>query len=145
MESFPFPKLMNLEQMFPASRVLDLSSVVATEFCRTGVLARLTPGARVAVGVGSRGITDIRKVVAAVIANLRSAGAKPFIVPAMGSHGGATTEGQVGVLASYGITADTMGVPIHGSMEVEHLGRTPDGSPVWFSSEAVSGRRNRCY
>jgi hypothetical protein len=127
---------MNLEQVFPSSRDLDIPLAVASEFRRTGVLQGLRPGSRVAVGAGSRGISNIAKVVAAVIANLRAAGAEPFLVPAMGSHGGATPEGQLEVLASYGITSAQMGVPIHAAMDAEQIGATTDGTPVFFSSEA---------
>jgi Lactate racemase N-terminal domain len=136
-DTFSFPKLMNVEQQFRASPPLDIASTVGGEFRRTGLLQKLVPGSRIAVGVGSRGITDLKQVVAAVLQHLRSAGMQPFLVPAMGSHGGATPEGQTGVLAGYGITSSALDVPIHASMEVEQLGVTPDQTPVFFSSEAL--------
>ena len=76
----------------------------------------VTPGMTVAVGAGSRGLTDRVGLLRGTIDGLRRLGAEPFVVPAMGSHGGATAEGQREVLASYGITEETMGVPIHASM-----------------------------
>ena len=94
------------------------------------------PGARIAVGAGSRGITNLAAVVREVIDILKDAGAKPFIVPAMGSHGGATAEGQLGVLHSYGITEEFVGCPIRSSMEVVHLGTTPEGWPVYLDKNA---------
>src|SRR5439155_8999328 len=94
-------------------------------------------GASIAVAAGSRGISSYASVIAAVIAILKDAGAKPFIVPAMGSHGGATPEGQRGLLAEYGITEEAMGVPLRDSMATERLGTTEEGIPVNFSAEAL--------
>jgi hypothetical protein len=116
---------------------LDIPAVVQQEFKAQKVLSRLQPSAQIAVGVGSRGISNIRSIVAAVLDELKSAGAKPFIIPAMGSHGGATPEGQIGVLESYGITEQSMGVPIRASMEVERLGTSADGVEVFCSVEAL--------
>jgi hypothetical protein len=87
--------------------------------------------------VGSRGITNLRAIIAAVIAELRAAGAEPFIIPAMGSHGGATPEGQRDVLGTYDITEATMGVPIRASLDVQQVGTTTEGAPVYCSVEAL--------
>src|SRR5262249_21458551 len=97
----------------------------------------LAPGSRVAIAVGSRGIMRLAEVVAAVVRRLRAVGAQPFIVPAMGSHGGATAEGQAEVLAGYGVSEATMGVPVRASMEVVTLGATEDGVPVHLAREAA--------
>ncbi|MBU6400880.1 MAG: DUF2088 domain-containing protein, partial [Verrucomicrobia bacterium] len=86
---------------------------------------------------GSRGITGLRTIVAAVVEALRGAGAQPYLVPAMGSHGGATAEGQVAILAEYGITKAALHVPIRAGMEVERVGKTPEGAEVYFSAEAL--------
>jgi hypothetical protein len=133
----PFPRMLAVRQRFPASSPLDIPAVVQHEFKAQKVLSRLQPGARIAVGVGSRGITNIKHIVAAVLEELKAAGAKPFIIPAMGSHGGATPEGQIGVLESYGVTEQSMGVPIRASMEVECLGTSADGVEVNCSVEAL--------
>lgn len=109
---------------------------MAAEFARLRPQVKL--GARIAVGVGSRGIANLRAIVAHVIAELRAAGAAPFIIPAMGSHGGATPEGQRELLAGYDITEATMGVPVRASLDVRELGRTPEGIPVLCSTEALS-------
>src|SRR5438874_4464804 len=132
-----FPRMFAVRQKFPASPPLDIPAVIQSEFKAQNVLARLNPGARIAVATGSRGITNIRNIVAAVLEVLRTAGAKPFILPAMGSHGGATPEGQVEVLASYGITEQSMGVPIRASMEVERVGQSAEGVEVFCSVEAL--------
>jgi nickel-dependent lactate racemase len=101
------------------------------------VRARLKPGAAVAVAVGSRGITNLQAIVGQVLDELRGAGAVPFIVPAMGSHGGATPEGQVELLGEYGITETRMQAPIRAAMEAERIGVTEDGVDVFFSAEAL--------
>src|SRR5436190_1649258 len=133
----PFPRMVAVRQKFPVSPPLDIPAAVQQEFKAQNVLSRLPPGARIAVAVGSRGITHIKNVVAEVLAVLKTAGARPFIIPAMGSHGGATPEGQIGVLESYGITEQSMGVPIRASMEVERLGCSADGVEVFCSVEAL--------
>ena len=126
-----------VRQRFPASAPLDIPTVVDHEFKSQNVLSRLKPGAPIAVAVGSRGISNIKSIVAATLDVLKAAGARPFILPAMGSHGGATPEGQIGVLESYGVTEQSMGVPIRASMEVERIGRTEDGVDVCCSVEAL--------
>jgi hypothetical protein len=93
----------------------DIEAAVAREIRRSGLLLR--PGSRIAIAVGSRGIANLDRIVRAAAACIRGAGGKPFIVPAMGSHGGATAEGQARVLAGYGITEETVGVPVVSSME----------------------------
>ena len=132
-----FPRMFAVRQKFPASPPLEIPAVIRSEFKAQDFLARLKPGARIAVAAGSRGISNIREILAAVLDVLNRAGAKPFILPAMGSHGGATPEGQTELLASYGITEKSMGVPIRASMEVEPVGRTGDGVEVLCSVEAL--------
>src|SRR6266705_3757563 len=127
----PFPRMLAVRQKFPVSPPFDLSAVVQHDFKTQNVLSRLQPGAQIAVGVGSRGISNIKNIVAAVLDQLKAAGAKPFIIPAMGSHGGATPEGQIGVLESYGVTEQSMGVPIRASMEVARLRCSADGVEVF--------------
>ncbi len=90
-----------------------------------------------AVAVGSRGIANLSTVVLRIVEQLSEAGASPFIIPAMGSHGGATPEGQTEVLASYGITEASIGAPIHASLEVREIGVSRDGIPVFCSVEAL--------
>jgi len=131
-----FPRMRRIRQNFPRSAPLDLPAAVSREFER--LRPGLKPGARIAVGVGSRGITNLTTIVAAVIRELRAAGAQPFIIPAMGSHGGATPEGQRGILAGYGITEDEMGVPVRPSLDVRQIGATSEGAPVYCSVEALA-------
>ncbi len=129
------PRMARVRQNFPRSAPLDPRAVLKAEFEK--VRARIKPGSRIAVGVGSRGIAHLAEIVLAVLDNLRAAGAQPFIIPAMGSHGGATPEGQVEILASYGITEAAMGAPIRGSLEVRQVGTSEGGLPVFCSVEAL--------
>jgi len=133
--SQPFPDVFRVRQNFPALPPLDPRAALGAEFNK--IRGRLKPGARIAVAVGSRGITQLPQIVSGVLDQLRAAGAQPFIIPAMGSHGGATPEGQTDVLAAYGITEQSMKVPIRPSMEVRQVGTTPDGVPVVCSVEAL--------
>lgn len=131
-----FPRRLRVRQNFPATSRLDIGEALAREFDR--LRPRVQPGARIALGVGSRGITNLAAIVAGMLDLLRGAGARPFILPAMGSHGGATDEGQREILASYGITEEAMGAPIHASMEVRQIGESTDGAPVFCSVEALA-------
>jgi hypothetical protein len=131
----PLPRTLRIRQNFAPTPPLDISATVAVEFGK--LRPRIRSGARMAVGVGSRGIAHLAAIVAAVLEEIRNAGAVPFIIPAMGSHGGATPEGQREILASYGITEDSLGVPIRDSLEVRQLGATADGVPAFCASEAL--------
>lgn len=130
------PRFVRIRQDFPPAPALDWRATLAAEFEK--LRPRVRPGARVAVGVGSRGITNLKAIVAEVLTLLRAAGAEPFIFPAMGSHGGATPEGQCEILASYDITEASMRTPIKASLEVKQVGVTADGKPVWCSVEALA-------
>ncbi len=99
--------------------------------------AKIKPGMTIAVGCGSRGIANIAECAKQVVAELKALGAKPFIFPAMGSHGGATAEGQREVLEGYGITESFVGCPIHSQMDVVELGKV-DGMPVYMDKLAAA-------
>ncbi len=126
-----------VRQRFDQPSVDDLETAVHREIDRLG-LGELRPGTTVGVSGGSRGITNMAEVTRLVIGRLKLMGAKPFIFPAMGSHGGATVEGQIAVLARYGITEATMGVPVVATMEVEEVGRSPWGLPILVGVDALS-------
>src|SRR6185369_287301 len=131
----PWPRMMRVRQSFPQLPPLDICQTLNRAFAR--VRSQIKPGARIAVAVGSRGITHLALIVAAVLEELKASGAKPFIIPAMGSHGGATPEGQAGLVATYGITEAALHVPIRASMEVRQVGTTDEGIPVFCSVEAL--------
>lgn len=114
----------------------DIEGAVAAQMAALGVDDRLAGGKRIAITAGSRGIANMDRTLRAIAAYVRGKGGSPFIVPAMGSHGGATAEGQRELLRHYGITEETMGCPILSSMEVEYLGDTADGTPVYCDKNA---------
>src|ERR1700737_3119583 len=131
-----FPRLLLVRQKFPDRRIHDIASTVSRELTGSPFAARLRPSARVAIGVGSRGITNIATIVRSVVDFYKSRGAHPFVFPAMGSHGAATAEGQADVLAHYGIIEATMGCPIISSLEVVSLGSTADGIEAFMDRNA---------
>lgn len=126
-----------VRQNFPRSAPPVIEQVITAQFARKWKSSQIGSGKRVAVGVGSRGISNLKAIVIAVLKELRDRGASPFIVPAMGSHGGATPEGQAHILETYGITPASTGVPFETSMETVRLGATDDGIPVNFSAAAL--------
>ena len=135
--TIPLPKLIEITQSYPASPALNFHSLLAEQFHREGLNGRISPGMRIAVGVGSRGIANLKEIVRAALDVLTQAGARPFLVPAMGSHGGATPEGQAKVLADYGVTEDSLGVPIVADMDTEPIGCVLGGRDVFFSVPAL--------
>ena len=132
----PMPQWRLIRQHFEAPREIDPAQAVAREMQK--LEGRIRPGMTIAVGVGSRGVAKIDEITLAVVSELKRRGASPFILPAMGSHGGGTPEGQMEVLAGYGITPESMGVDLRASMQTVLLGHTPDGFPVHFSEEALA-------
>ncbi len=137
-ESFdlPLPVMYPARLHFPAPEVTDLAEAVNEALRTGGILDQVRPGMRVAVGIGSRGVARIPELARAVVEAVRRAGAQPFIVPAMGSHGGATAEGQRQVLADLGVTEASVGAPIVASMDVVELDRLPQGVPVCMDRNA---------
>ena len=131
-----FPRMVRVKQIFTETAPMDIESAVASGM--DAVRGDLRPGMRVAVAVGSRGITNLSQIVGAVIGQLKDAGTEPFIVPAMGSHGGATPEGQTELLGEYGVTEAAMEVPIRPAMEVDHIGQTSEGYDGYFAREALA-------
>jgi hypothetical protein len=132
----PFPQLLRVRQNVDASRVPDVAQ--ATAMALEVLRGRISPGMTVAITAGSRGIHDKPTVVRAAGQWLRSAGARPFVVPAMGSHGGATAEGQLGVLAELGMTEASLGMPIRSTMETVDLGQVPDGPTAYLDRNAAA-------
>lgn len=125
-----------VRQHFPDRSIKDIPAEVSRKLSRAGFAARLKPGSRVAIGVGSRGIANIATIVRSVVAYWKSEGMQPFIFPAMGSHGAATAEGQADVLMHYGIHEAAMGCPIISSLEVVSLGKTPENVEAFMDRHA---------
>jgi hypothetical protein len=125
-----FPQIFRVRQTFARPRVEDVAAEVHAQLGRLELHRRIQPGQKVAITAGSRGIANIAAILQAAVEHLRELGAEPFIVPAMGSHGGGTAEGQRRVLESYGITEESVGCPIHSSMETTVVGRAAEGFPL---------------
>jgi hypothetical protein len=131
------PRWALVRQRLDESELADAAA--ATRAALDPVIGLVRPGTRACVAAGSRGIDRIDEVTRAVVDRLREAGAEVFIVPAMGSHGGATAEGQLEVLAGYGITPEAMGCEIRSSMETVELGEVEPGVPVFVDRNAFEG------
>jgi hypothetical protein len=131
-----FSRLLNVHQKFPDRQIADIASTIQNELGAANLGEGLTPGSRIAIGVGSRGIANIATIVRAVVDYWKARGFSPFLFPAMGSHGAATAEGQADVLAHYGIIEETMGCPVISSLEVVALGATPDGIEAFMDKNA---------
>ncbi len=128
----PYPRFVRLRQNFPRPRVENVPAAVRAALDPLRLGGTIRPGQTVALTAGSRGIANIPAILKGVAQHLRDLGARPFLVPTMGSHGGGTAEGQRQVLESYGITEEFVGVPIRASMDVVSLGNTPEGWPVYL-------------
>jgi len=133
-----FPQLARIRQEFQATRVDDVEGRVVELLAGFRLAERITPGARIALTAGSRGIRDMARVLRTLAAGLSAAGARPFVAPCMGSHGGATPQGQIDVLASLGITEKSVGAPIVSSLETVSAATSHFGDPC---SWAATSRR----
>jgi hypothetical protein len=135
--SLSLPRFFRIRQALPSERVDDVPAAVRSALDAAGVRERLQPGWSVAITAGSRGIASIPVVVRTVAEYVRAGGGAPFVVPAMGSHGGATPEGQRHVLAEYGITEHSVGAPIRATMDTVQIGQLPSGATIHFDAHAA--------
>ena len=126
---YPFPSLIPINQSFSRERIENISNTIASEMKK--IPKDIISGKTIAITVGSRGITGMVSIIRALVQELKACDGEPFIVPAMGSHGGATDEGQIKILASYGITEDSIGAPIRSSMEVVEVSQLDDGTTLY--------------
>lgn len=136
----PLPRMVPIRQKFDAKKLDSVTAAVQKQFLRKEIASKIKPGMVIAVGCGSRGIANIREAATATVAELKKLGAKPFVFPAMGSHGAATAEGQRQVLANYGITEQTVGCPVRATMETVEVGKLPDGMPVYADAYAAEAQ-----
>jgi len=128
------PTLTRIRQRFPRPRVDDLERTLEAELAASGVA--IPRGARIAIAVGSRGIANLPRLVKTVVSWVKAQGGEPFLVPAMGSHGGATADGQCEVIEGYGVTEAAMGAPIRSSMEVVELPAGELPTPLFYDRHA---------
>ena len=138
LKDVPLPEMFHAAQKFNDAHIEreDIEKSIFEEIRSRGMDQRIRPGMRIAITAGSRGIRNVDEITRSVVAFVKSRGAEPFIVPAMGSHGGATAEGQREMLAGYGITEERMGCAIRSSMETVYLGNSELGKPVYMDRNA---------
>ncbi len=130
-----FPRFLLVRQRFPDLGITDIEGSIRNTLGRSGMADSLQPGAAVAIGVGSRGIANIQLIVRTSVDWWKGKGMRPFVFPAMGSHGAATAKGQAEVLAKYGVTEAGVGCPVRSSLKVVHLGAS-SGIPVYMDALA---------
>ena len=131
------PKFVRVRHEMDHSHIDDIEGAVAQAMRREGTLDRIKPGDSVCITAGSRDVANIARVIRAICDQVKSVGAHPFIIPAMGSHAGAKAEGQRGIIEGYGVTEETIGCPILSSMEVKKIGVNADGMDVFIDKNAA--------
>lgn len=136
LRNVPLPKMVKVKQKFHAPELEDTAEAVRKTLNETNVLHKIAAGDSVAIAVGSRGVADLPILVRETVQEIKKVGGVPFIVPAMGSHGGASAEGQIDVLLQLGVTEEVCGAPIRSSMEVIKIGELPNGLPVYIDKNA---------
>ncbi len=137
MEQVAIPKMVKIHQNFDDQKIDDIAGWIRKEMAATFKTPEQFKGKRLCITAGSRGIPHLDVIIRTIIDVLKEWGADPFIIPAMGSHGGGTAEGQKEMIAGFGITEEAMGVPILSSMEVEQIGQLEDGTPVYCDKYAL--------
>ncbi|MFD2368711.1 lactate racemase domain-containing protein [Brevibacillus sp. GCM10020057] len=136
LQGIELPRMVKVRQHFHAPELPDVAAAIRQAVAEADVLSRIAPGDRVAIAVGSRGVAEIPVITREVVRMVKASGAQPFIVPAMGSHGGATAEGQKEVLEALGVTEAFVEAPIRATMEVVEIGRLPNGLPIYMDHNA---------
>lgn len=132
----PLPKMIKVKQKFDAAQLSNVIDVLNEQLYQPDIKQLIKPGMSIAIAVGSRGVDRICEITAAAVKMIKEQGGQPFIVPSMGSHGGATAAGQIDVLRQLGITEDTVGAQIRSSMEVNKIGELDNGLPVYVDRYA---------
>lgn len=140
LKNVELPRMIRVKQVFPRPQLLpeEIPAAVRSEIARENLAQRVRPGMRIAITVGSRGIANVNIITKAVVDFCKEQGAEPFIVPAMGSHGGATAEGQRAIVEGYGCTEAYLGCPILSSMETVKIGVNDQGDDVYIDKNAAN-------
>lgn len=138
LKNVEIPKMITIRQQFDNTQIAkeEIPQVIMDQLSQEKIASRFRPGMEVAITAGSRGVANIALIIKSIADFLKSQGVTPFVVPAMGSHGGATAEGQRGVIESYGITEEYIGCEIRSSMETVQIGLTEKGTPVRIDKNA---------
>jgi len=132
-----YPEMYHIRQVFDVPRVDDIEETLTRELESIQIRSRIKEGARIAITAGSRGVANIDQILRYIVQILKKSSAKPFLIPAMGSHGGGTAEGQLEILRSLNITEESIGAPILSSMEVVEIGKSSFGFPVLVDRHAA--------
>ena len=132
------PKLARVQQQFPSGHIEDIRAEAREKLLAGGLAKRIFPGAQIAITAGSRGMGGFVELLAGLADAIKSAGGKPFIIPAMGSHGGATADGQKELLRRLGVTEDTVGAPVRATMETLELGASQTGAVAHLDKLAAA-------
>lgn len=135
-KDIPIPRMVKVRQIFDPTQLENVTEVLSEQLNQDQIKSLIKPGMSIAIAVGSRGVDKIAEITATTVKELKRFGAEPFIVPSMGSHGGANAQGQIDVLRQLGVTEETVGAPIRSSMEVNKIGELPNGLPVYVDKYA---------
>ena len=136
MELIHLPRMLKIRQKYDDKRISDIKAHILSQMEKNLKNQGQYKDKRLCITAGSRGIPHLDLIIRTILDKLKEWGAKPFVIPAMGSHGGATAEGQRELIATYNITEEAMGVPILSSMEVVQLGELADGTPIYCDKHA---------
>jgi hypothetical protein len=136
LQNIPLPKMAKIQQSFPNEKIENFEEALLEALQKDQIRQTVKPGMEIAIAAGSRGVDKFVETVASTVKFIQDLGAKPFIVPSMGSHGGATAEGQAAVLAHLGVTEESVNAEIRSSMEVVEIGKLPNGLPVYVDKIA---------
>jgi len=136
-EKIILPEMVKITQNIPNAYLNNIHNTVREQIKKSKLSKRIKKGSRVAITAGSRGIDQFSKALEAIVSEVKRAGGKPFIIPAMGSHGGGVAKGQEEVLRKLGITEKNIGAPIISSMKVAKIGKTKSGIPVYIDENAL--------
>ncbi len=137
LKDIPIPKMVRIREKFDRTALDDVAAAVRKELDRDEVIARIRPGMTIALTAGSRGVANIALVIRETASFLKEHGAKPFVIPAMGSHGGSTAEGQLAIIREYGVTEDYVGCPVIATMDTVKIGELDDGRPIMINRLAA--------
>ncbi len=137
LEPVQLPRMATIRQQFIDNGITDIPAVIEREMNRPGIASTIRPGMSIAITAGSRGIAHISLILREIVAFVKKKGGRPFVFPAMGSHGGATSEGQRSLLEGYGITEQTIGAPVRATMDTRVIGTTEDGLSVHLDRYAA--------
>ena len=131
-----FPRVFKVKQHFQAVECEDVAGAVESQLAKLNLSVKVKPGDTVAISAGSRGIANIHTAIRAIVQHIQKLGGEPFVVPAMGSHGGGTAEGQRAIVEGYGMTEEFLGCPIKATMETHVVCQAEEGFPVHFDKHA---------